>query len=52
MTRRPFTPKVVTANDLLIGDVIYLTAAGGWTRDLAEAEWARRGLSGDWQHQI
>lgn len=35
---RPFTPKVVTANDLLIGDVIYLTATGGWTRDLAQAE--------------
>ncbi|MGR3758865.1 DUF2849 domain-containing protein [Roseobacteraceae bacterium NS-SX3] len=35
---RPFTPKVVTANHLLEGDVIYLTADGGWTRDLAEAE--------------
>lgn len=35
---RPFTPKVVTANDLLIGDVIYLTADDSWTRDLAEAE--------------
>ena len=35
---RPFLPKVVTANDLLIGDVIYQTADGGWTRDLAEAE--------------
>ncbi|MCG7629412.1 DUF2849 domain-containing protein [Epibacterium sp. MM17-32] len=35
---RAFTPKVVTANDLLEGDVIYLTAAGGWTRVLEEAE--------------
>ncbi|TNJ42787.1 DUF2849 domain-containing protein [Phaeobacter sp. B1627] len=35
---RAFTPKVVTANDLLEGDVIYLTAAGGWTRELSEAE--------------
>ena len=31
---RPFTPKVVTANDLLEGDVIYLDARGAWTRDL------------------
>ncbi len=35
---RAFTPKVVTANDLLEGDVIYLTAADGWTRELREAE--------------
>lgn len=34
---RAFTPKVVTANHLLEGDVIYLTDAGDWTRDLAEA---------------
>jgi hypothetical protein len=34
---KAFTPKVVTANDLLIGDVIYQTATG-WTRDLAQAE--------------
>ncbi|MGJ8617071.1 MAG: DUF2849 domain-containing protein [Sulfitobacter sp.] len=34
---RPFTPKVVTANALLEGDVIYQTA-DGWTRSLAEAE--------------
>lgn len=35
---RPFTPKVVTANDLRHGDVVYLTAAGAWTRRLEEAE--------------
>lgn len=35
---RPFTPKIVTASDLLDGDVIYLTAADSWTRRLAEAE--------------
>ncbi|MEM9551836.1 MAG: DUF2849 domain-containing protein [Pseudomonadota bacterium] len=35
---RAFTPKVVTASDLLEGDVIYLTAQDTWTRDLAEAE--------------
>ena len=34
---RNFTPKVVTANHLLKGDVIYQTA-NGWTRHLAEAE--------------
>ena len=34
---REFTPKVVTANHLLQGDVIYQTATG-WTRRLAEAE--------------
>lgn len=35
---RPFTPKVVTANDLLEGDVIYFTAENTWTRELSEAE--------------
>ncbi|MFY0309170.1 DUF2849 domain-containing protein [Leisingera sp. D0M16] len=35
---RPFTPKVITANDLLEGDVIYFTADNGWTRNMAEAE--------------
>ena len=34
---KPFTPKVVTANALLKGDVIYQTATG-WTRKLEEAE--------------
>ena len=38
MSRRPFTPKVVTANALIEGDVIYLTAQGTWTRDHREAE--------------
>lgn len=35
---RAFTPKVVTANHLLEGDVIYMTVSGEWTRDLADAE--------------
>lgn len=35
---RSFTPKVVTANDLLEGDVIYFTEADGWSRDLGQAE--------------
>ncbi|WP_163849442.1 DUF2849 domain-containing protein [Pseudooceanicola aestuarii] len=38
MARRPFTPKVITANALLEGDVVYFTAADVWTRHLAEAE--------------
>ena len=33
-----FTPKVVTANDLVEGDVIYLTTANTWTRHHHEAE--------------
>jgi hypothetical protein len=33
-----FTPKVVTANDLREGDVIYLTAADQWSRFHHEAE--------------
>ena len=38
MSRRPFTPKVVTANHLLEGDVIWLTADDRWTRRIEEAE--------------
>ncbi|MCI4661114.1 MAG: DUF2849 domain-containing protein [Neomegalonema sp.] len=34
---KPYLPKVVTANDLLRGDVIWLDAQGGWVRSLAEA---------------
>ncbi len=37
MPPRPFTPKVVTASDLIEGDVVYLMDDGGWTRDLAQA---------------
>lgn len=33
-----FTPKVVTANDLRLGDAVWLTADDRWTRDIAEAE--------------
>ncbi len=35
---RAFTPKVVTANALIEGDVVYLTADDRWTRNHAEAE--------------
>jgi len=35
---REFTPKVVTANHLIEGDVVYLTESDEWTRHLSEAE--------------
>ncbi len=37
MSRR-FTPKVVTANALIEGDVIWLTEDDRWTRRIEEAE--------------
>lgn len=33
-----FTPKVVTANALLDGDVVYLTADDRWSPTLSDAE--------------
>ncbi|QMU57754.1 MAG: DUF2849 domain-containing protein [Boseongicola sp.] len=38
MSRKPFKPQVVTANDLLEGDAVWLTVDDRWTRDMAEAE--------------
>ncbi|MBU3001460.1 DUF2849 domain-containing protein [Roseovarius nubinhibens] len=35
---RAFTPKIITANALLEGDVVYLTADDRWSRQIAEAE--------------
>lgn len=35
---RAFTPKVITANALIEGDVVYLTADDNWTRDLRHAD--------------
>ncbi|MEM9320010.1 MAG: DUF2849 domain-containing protein [Pseudomonadota bacterium] len=35
---RSFTPKVITANDLLEGDVVYLTAGDDWSRQHSDAE--------------
>lgn len=35
---RIFTPKVVTANALIEGDVVYLTADDRWSREHSEAE--------------
>jgi hypothetical protein len=33
----PQHPRIVSANDLIAGDVIYLARTGGWTRRLDEA---------------
>lgn len=38
---RAFVPQIVTANDLLEGDVIYLTADHGWSREHGDAAVAR-----------
>ena len=38
MSRRPYTPKVIAANDLLQGDAVWLTEDDAWTRVMAEAE--------------
>jgi len=35
---RSFVPKVVSANDLRAGHVVYFSAADQWVRDIAEAE--------------
>lgn len=34
---RAFSAKVLTANALIEGDVVYLDAGGRWTRDLSKA---------------
>ena len=44
---KPFTPKVVTANALLEGDVIYLTAHDQWSRDLQDAQVITDAAHGD-----
>lgn len=35
---RKFTPKVVSANALLEGDVVWLTADDSWSRQIEDAE--------------
>jgi hypothetical protein len=35
---KPFTPKVVTANHLMSGEVVYLTESDQWSVHLSEAE--------------
>jgi hypothetical protein len=44
---KPFQPKIVTANDLFEGDVIYLTADLNWSRDIDAAAVARDGDEAD-----
>lgn len=34
---REYKPQIVTANDLLEGDVVYFTASGRWSREHGEA---------------
>ena len=38
MSRRPFTPKVITANALLEGDAVWLTSDDRWSPNMSEAE--------------
>ncbi|MCF6327950.1 MAG: DUF2849 domain-containing protein [Devosiaceae bacterium] len=35
---RAFVTKIVTANDLLVGDAVYLTSSNLWSRDFHEAK--------------
>ena len=35
---KKFTPKVITSNHLLEGDVIYLADDGNWVRDIGAAK--------------
>lgn len=34
---KPFAPKIVSANDLMDGDVVYLTGRETWSRKISEA---------------
>ena len=40
-------PQIVTANDLLEGDVIFLTEEGDWSRDVARAAIAATAADGE-----
>jgi len=44
---RPYTPKVLTANALLEGDVVWLARDGHWTRKLEEAELIEDEVTGE-----
>ena len=35
---RPYKPQVLTANDLIEGDAVWLTADDQWSRNMADAE--------------
>ena len=38
---RPFVPKIISANDLLRGDVVYLSPEHLWSRDIDTAALAQ-----------
>lgn len=38
---KPFVPKVITANDLMNGYVIFLSDSAGWVRDFSQATIAK-----------
>ena len=44
---KPFNSKIVSANDLMQGDVVYLTAGNSWSRDIADAAIARNEASAE-----
>ena len=35
--KKRFKPKIITSNDLIQGDAIYLAAGGGWSRRFEDA---------------
>lgn len=44
---KPFSLKIVSANDLMEGDVVYLTARNTWSRNIADAAIARDQAAAD-----
>lgn len=44
---KAFQPKIVSANDLFEGDVVYLDGTGSWTRDISEAAVAGDAMAAD-----
>ncbi len=44
---RALQPQMATGNDLLEGDVVYFTAAGQWSRDIADAALAANSEAAD-----
>lgn len=44
---KPFAPKIVSANDLMDGDVVYLTERNTWSRKISEASVAQDQESAD-----
>jgi hypothetical protein len=44
---KAFKTSIVSANDLFIGDVVYMNSGGGWTRKLSEAAIAHTPEEGD-----